>query len=141
MGAAVGPEGGCAIDVGLDVFGRVLRVGGGRGDRADGERGENGADGYLLGQRQASVHPSGRGDKMAAVDEGQILELVKANGLDRALTLIRQLQAQVPLRGVGSPEGVVTAPKGKQYIDDAGGAGTTFYIKETPTGNTGWAAK
>lgn len=29
---------------------------------------------------------------MAPVDEGQILELVKANGLDRALTLIRQIQ-------------------------------------------------
>lgn len=42
--------------------------------------------------------------------------------------------------GTGSPEGVVTAPVGSLYTRDNGAAGTTFYIKESGSGNTGWAA-
>ena len=42
--------------------------------------------------------------------------------------------------GTGSPNGVVTASVGSIYLDTAGGAGTTLYIKETGTGNTGWVA-
>lgn len=45
------------------------------------------------------------------------------------------------IHGIGSPETVVTANVGTMYINDLGGAGTTLYIKETGTGNTGWAAK
>lgn len=43
--------------------------------------------------------------------------------------------------GTGSPNGVVTAPTGSTYINTAGGVGTTFYVKETGTGSTGWDAK
>lgn len=43
--------------------------------------------------------------------------------------------------GAGSPEGSVTAPVGSVYTRTDGGAGTTLYVKETGTGNTGWAAK
>jgi hypothetical protein len=43
--------------------------------------------------------------------------------------------------GSGSPEGVVTAVVGSMYTDTSGGAGTTLYVKESGTGNTGWAAK
>lgn len=43
--------------------------------------------------------------------------------------------------GAGSPEGVITAPPGSLYSNTSGGAGTTLYVKETGTGNTGWAAK
>jgi hypothetical protein len=43
--------------------------------------------------------------------------------------------------GTGSPESVVTAPVGSMYLRTDGGSGTTFYVKETGTGNTGWAAK
>jgi hypothetical protein len=43
--------------------------------------------------------------------------------------------------GSGSPEGVVTAPIGAFYSRTDGGAGTSFYIKESGTGNTGWVAK
>ena len=44
--------------------------------------------------------------------------------------------------GEGSPEGVVTANRGCLYLRTDGGAGTTFYAKETGDGtNTGWAAK
>ena len=45
------------------------------------------------------------------------------------------------LKGSGSPEGVVTAPVGSTYRRSNGGTGTTFYVKETGSGNTGWIAK
>ena len=47
----------------------------------------------------------------------------------------------VVLRGSGSPEGVVTAPVGVMYQRSDGGAGISLYVKESGTGNTGWAAK
>jgi len=43
--------------------------------------------------------------------------------------------------GSGSPEGVVTAPIGCIYSRTDGGAGTSLYVKESGTGNTGWVAK
>lgn len=42
--------------------------------------------------------------------------------------------------GTGSPEGVVTAPISSLYSRTDGGAGTSLYIKQSGTGNTGWAA-
>lgn len=43
--------------------------------------------------------------------------------------------------GTGSPEGVLAAPVGSMYTRTDGGAGTTLYVKESGTGNTGWVAK
>lgn len=43
--------------------------------------------------------------------------------------------------GTGSPESVVTANVGSMYTRTDGGAGTTLYVKESGTGNTGWIAK
>lgn len=43
--------------------------------------------------------------------------------------------------GVGSPEGVVTAPIGSLYVNQSGGASTTLYVKTSGSGNTGWTAK
>jgi len=43
--------------------------------------------------------------------------------------------------GTGSPEGVVTASAGSLYTNWSGGAGTTLYVKESGTGNTGWVGK
>lgn len=43
--------------------------------------------------------------------------------------------------GSGTPEGVVTAPVGAIYSRTNGGAGTSLYVKESGTGNTGWVAK
>lgn len=45
------------------------------------------------------------------------------------------------LQGSGSPEGVYTAPKGSTYQRTDGGAGTSYYVKESGAGNTGWVAK
>jgi hypothetical protein len=43
--------------------------------------------------------------------------------------------------GAGSPEGVVTAPVGSLYSRSDGGISTSLYVKQSGTGNTGWAAK
>jgi hypothetical protein len=45
------------------------------------------------------------------------------------------------LSGSGSPEGVVTANVGSLYTRTNGGAGTTLYVKESGSGNTGWVGK
>lgn len=43
--------------------------------------------------------------------------------------------------GTGSPESAVTATVGALYLRTDGGTGTTLYVKESGTGNTGWVAK
>lgn len=43
--------------------------------------------------------------------------------------------------GSGSPEGAVTANVGSFFSRHDGGAGTSFYVKESGTGNTGWVGK
>lgn len=42
--------------------------------------------------------------------------------------------------GTGTPEGAVTANIGSVFHRTDGSTGTTLYIKESGTGNTGWAA-
>jgi len=43
--------------------------------------------------------------------------------------------------GSGSPETVLSANVGSTYRRTDGGANATFYVKESGTGNTGWAPK
>lgn len=43
--------------------------------------------------------------------------------------------------GSGTPEGSVTASVGSLYLNTAGGALTTLYVKTSGVGNTGWVAK
>lgn len=45
------------------------------------------------------------------------------------------------ISSTGSPEGVVTANVGAIYSRTDGGSGTTLYVKESGSGNTGWIAK
>lgn len=40
-----------------------------------------------------------------------------------------------------NPEGQITAPVGSIYTRTNGGVGSTLYVKELGTGNTGWVAK
>ncbi len=68
-----------------------------------------------------------------------------SNWTDAQLELmVRRGEALVQcglLMGNGSPEGVVTAPRGAFFTRGDGGAGSTLYVKESGTGNTGWVAK
>ena len=43
-----------------------------------------------------------------------------------------------PLTGTGSPEGVVTAPVGTEYLDTEGTLGAWRWLKTSGTGTTGW---
>lgn len=45
------------------------------------------------------------------------------------------------MKGRGTPEGAVTAGVGSLYMRTDGGAGTSLYVKESGTGNTGWVGK
>jgi len=49
-------------------------------------------------------------------------------------------RAPIVLTGTGTPEGSVAATQGKLYTNDAGGEGTTLYIKESGTATAGWIA-
>jgi len=70
---------------------------------------------------------------------GSNLRQIKARSVDMGSTVGGTL---VFLRtGTGSPEGVLTAPVGSLYLDQSGSAGTTLYVKESGTGNTGWVGK
>ena len=45
------------------------------------------------------------------------------------------------ITGTGTPESVVTAEIGSLFLRKNGGAGTTLYVKESGSSNTGWVAK
>lgn len=90
---------------------------------------------------------------MAGCDAQTLLNLAIANGYDKlsdrdlkeALVAAACGGSGVPgatgglFVGVGSPEGVVTAPPGSIYTQlTAGGAFVAQWTKLTGTGNTGW---
>ena len=49
--------------------------------------------------------------------------------------------APIITTNAGTPEGVVTAVPGSICLNTSGGAGTSLYVKQTGTGNTGWVGK
>lgn len=71
-------------------------------------------------------------DKDAHLSNLRTLELW-ADKVNRDLRFLRW--------GEGSPENVVVAPVGALYLRKDGGAGTTLYVKESGTSDTGWIAK
>lgn len=56
------------------------------------------------------------------------------------ITALR-IKTSLIFSGSGTPEGAITAPVSSIYLRTDGGTGTSFYVKETGTGNTGWVAK
>lgn len=64
------------------------------------------------------------------------IEAYKADG-----TTYSGIQSLYQRWGSGSPESAVSAPVGAIYHRTDGGAGTSLYVKESGTGNTGWVAK
>lgn len=75
-------------------------------------------------------------------------DLTTVAGVAKLNNMLQALFNNVPgdgttvqdLSGGGSPEGVVTAGIGSTYRRTDGAAGTSFYVKSTGTGNTGWVA-
>lgn len=73
---------------------------------------------------------------MNPLDRRELNELARQFGQE--LTRVRAMDLHT---GNGSPEGVIIASVGALYTRKDGGAGTTLYVKESGTGNTGWVAK
>lgn len=57
--------------------------------------------------------------------------------------LLEHIQNRINLSfvGLGTPEGQITAGVGSIYHRLDGGANTSFYVKESGTGNSGWVGK
>lgn len=65
-------------------------------------------------------------------------QAIDAQGpIGRFTRLILNNTIQV-LTGTGTPEGATTAPVSSVFLRTDGGTDTTFYVKETGAGNTGW---
>ncbi len=82
-------------------------------------------------------------DKAWITGEGEIVSVLRAyaeSGL-RWSTSSGTRNDRGLFVGSGSPEGVVTADPGSLYCNNAGGAGTTLYVKQSGSGNTGWVGK
>ena len=69
-----------------------------------------------------------------------VLSISSAGDVTFTGTISSQSGARI-LSATGSPEGVVTGEVGDTYQRTDGGAGTSFYVKESGIGNTGWISK
>ena len=94
------------------------------------------------------VGGAGRTNATPNLDNGNVFIGNGSNqSAARALvkTDITDLTSSLPLSGIkfgsGSPESSVTAPVGSIYMRSDGGANTSFYVKESGAGNTGWVGK
>jgi len=92
----------------------------------------------VVGDRQATPTQT-RADAFDSIgtlreDEREVLGTVTAK--NRITVTSRKLRG----RGTGTPEAVEQAEIGSTWQRTDGGAATSFYIKETGTGDTGWRA-
>ena len=86
----------------------------------------------------------GEGDNIMFITNKNISEYLPANTgnggdtteLDNRLKVLEAKQWEI--HGRGMPNGVVTAPVGTTYVDEAVTNGALKWIKKTGTGNTGW---
>ncbi len=82
--------------------------------------GAGGASLRSVSNGDVRIHPNGSGNLRLTTD-------AEATGCINAI-------------GRGSPQGVVSAPPGSTYNNLNGGVGTSFYVKQSGTANTGWFA-
>lgn len=69
-------------------------------------------------------------------------KIVQTQDTHSNLRNVVQKSVGIPISsGFGSPESVIVGTPGDVYLNRSGGAGTTLYIKESGTGNTGWVGK
>jgi hypothetical protein len=90
---------------------------------------------YQASGAAISGTPSATNEMRVSVKGGGTGSQVRHNG-----GLIFMGEGDVSIRtGSGAPENNVTAAVGSLYLRTDGGAGTTLYVKESGTGNTGWS--
>lgn len=90
-----------------------------------------GKEDLLLGNE---THVQSRGGKNVEVTG------LSAEAIPHSTADSRTLGSLV-LIGTGSPEGLVVAEPGTLYLNQAGGGGSTLYVKEANSDSTGWVAK
>jgi hypothetical protein len=127
-----------------------------------------GAGAYLFHGGQAAIGSSGNGRHILFDGGGSFYDRLQIGGTSASFPAIKRVGTDLQIvlssttaaagvaavdadmtfiedrfrrKGAGSPEGVVTAPIGAVYHRTDGGAGTSFYVKESGTGNTGWVGK
>ena len=120
----------------------------------------NGTGGIYLGSsalaRFINVRTTSSTDVIAGGDGSQNVTMescswpATGNALNYASLVMLQTsingvfyQSYLPTlrQGSGSPQSVVAAPVGTLFLRTDGGTGSTLYVKESGTGNTGWVAK
>jgi hypothetical protein len=106
-----------------------------------------------INQLQASsiaqtITRSGSTLSVASNESGGNVNLVHGSGgniriseASGGTTGVLQLSTFTIQGGNNTPEGAVTASVGSIFMRVNGGAGTTLYVKESGSGNTGWVAK
>jgi hypothetical protein len=85
-------------------------------------------------QTQVGYTDLGAGTRVMDRYQGASVDALKMRSREGAATA-------TILAGSGDPNGSVSAPAGSVYLRTDGAAGTSFYVKESGTGKTGWMAK
>lgn len=83
--------------------------------------------------------PNGDGSVTFRSQIGDILMQPSGGGAVRLVSDTEPVGC-VSVIGRGSPAAKVTAPPGSTFRNLNGGIGSTFWVKQTGTGNTGWTA-
>lgn len=110
--------------------------------RADGqvEWGPGGVAARDTNLYRVSANTLGTDDAFSAgVGTNWLIRLLDVGGLPAVA--FGPPSAPAIICGTGTPEGVVSALVGSLYMRRDGGAGTSFYVKQSGTGNTGWVGK
>lgn len=98
---------------------------------------QSGSAGYTALQINVTESSTGSGSKNLI--DAQVGGVSKFRADNAGKVTLNNGPMLIP--GTGSPEGAVSAPVGSVFLRGDGGAATTFYVKESGTGNTGWVAK
>ena len=73
--------------------------------------------------------------------ENEIQDPAVVDALKEIARILSDMEVLPVYTGNGTPESSITAVVGSLYLRTDGGAGTTLYVKESGTGDTGWIAK
>lgn len=80
------------------------------------------------------------GVKIFQIDRGDGSSSAAFRIQNGAITRINEIVVTITAYE-GNPNGNVAAPPGSICLNTSGGAGSSIYVKESGTGNTGWVAK
>ena len=73
--------------------------------------------------------------------ENEIQDPAVVDALKEIARILSDMEVLPVYTGSGTPESSITAVVGSLYLRTDGGAGTTLYVKESGTSDTGWIAK